>query len=262
MRKQFCSIIAAVLLIGACGAAPGYAATTNGAVTPPVHNLTPNSPTVQPITRGDPTRPLIALTFDACQALYQTPGYDAKLINELINTHTPATLFLGGIWMQSHPAQTKALAANPLFELGEHSWDHADFDKLSAALITTEINETQALMFHLTGRTATLFRFPYGRYTPQAVKLIAQTGLTSVQWDVVSGDPDPHVTAQRMIAAVTHRTRDGSIIIMHMNGRGWHTAEALPQIITTLRAQGFQFVTVSQLLGRAPIGTSTPVRSK
>jgi peptidoglycan/xylan/chitin deacetylase (PgdA/CDA1 family) len=52
-----------------------------------------------------------------------------------------------------------------------------------------------------------------------------------------------------MTDAVTRRCRPGSIIIMHVNGRGWHTAEALPEILRRLRAKGYRFVTVSQLLG-------------
>lgn len=206
--------------------------------------------TVQPITRGDPTRPQIALTFDACQTLYQKPGFDGKIIDALTRTHTPATLFLGGLWMQSHPAQTKALAASGLFELGDHSWDHPDFTRISPLRMASEITQTQAIMLHLTGQATTLFRFPYGHYTPQAVALVKSEGLTPIQWDVVSGDPDPRVTAQRMISAVITQARNGSIIVMHMNGRGWHTAEALPTVIAALQARGFQFVTVSQLLGK------------
>ena len=51
-----------------------------------------------------------------------------------------------------------------------------------------------------------------------------------------------------MITRVISQTRNGSIIIMHINGRGWHTAEALPTIIAKLREQGYELVTVSQLL--------------
>jgi peptidoglycan/xylan/chitin deacetylase (PgdA/CDA1 family) len=42
--------------------------------------------------------------------------------------------------------------------------------------------------------------------------------------------------------------RNGSIVVMHINGRGWHTAEALPAIISRLRERGFTFVTVSEML--------------
>lgn len=53
--------------------------------------------------------------------------------------------------------------------------------------------------------------------------------------------------------AVRERVQNGSIIVMHANGRGWHTAESLPQMIEYLQSQGYTLVTVSQLLGLEPI---------
>jgi len=56
-----------------------------------------------------------------------------------------------------------------------------------------------------------------------------------------------------MNRAVQTRVQNGSIIIMHANGRGWHTAEALPQMIEYLQRNGYTLVTVSQLLGLEPV---------
>ena len=249
MKKPFTLLVFVALFIGAYGVTPARALAAPPSTTARTPTALQASP-LQPITRGDPMRLRIALTFDACQTLYQKPGFDTKIIAELTQTHTPATLFLGGLWMKSHPAQTQVLAASGLFELGDHSWDHPDFTQINPIRMASEITQTQAIMLHFTGRAATLFRFPYGHYTPQAVALVENEGLTPIQWDVVSGDPDPHVTAQRMTKAVITQARNGSIIVMHMNRRGWHTAEALPNIIMALQARGFQFVTVSQLLGK------------
>jgi peptidoglycan/xylan/chitin deacetylase (PgdA/CDA1 family) len=190
----------------------------------------------------------VALTFDACETYDSPAGYDAAIIDILTNTQTPATLFMGGLWMQNHPDQTRQLANNPLFELGSHSWSHPDFSQISVEEMDTEIVQTQEMAWRLTGRVPTLFRLPFGTYTDQSLEVIASHGLRTIQWEVVSGDPDPNVQAEDMIRAITAEAQNGSII-MHMNGRGWHTAEALPTIIENLRAQGFTFVTVSQLLG-------------
>ena len=75
----------------------------------------------------------------------------------------------------------------------------------------------------------------------------------------MTGDPDPHITAQDIERAVAQRTRPGSIVIMHMNGRGWHTAEALPTVIKDLRRRGYQFVTVSQALQTGAGLTAMPI---
>jgi peptidoglycan-N-acetylglucosamine deacetylase len=205
---------------------------------------TPTSTPAPLITNGARDLPEIALTFDACPA----KGFDAGIIHVLTATQTPATFFLSGRWMQSHLTATELLASIPYFELGDHSWDHADFARLSRPQIDLEISRTEQLLSQSTHRSGTLFRFPFGASTPRAVQEIYRLGLTPIQWDVVSVDPAKSMTAAMLITRVLSQTQDGSIIIMHVNGRGWHTAEALPKIIEGLRGHGFRFVTVSQLL--------------
>lgn len=200
------------------------------------------------IEHGDRRQPLIALTFDACESPHQVTGYDEAVINILADTGTPATLFLGGLWLKHHFRQARALAANPLFELGNHSWSHPDFTTLSPAEMSREIERTQQALAHLTGRQPAFFRFPAGRYTSEALAAVNQHGLQAIQWDVASGDPDPHLTTQAIVEQVLRQARSGSIVVMHLNGASPHTAEALPAIIRQLREQGYTFVTVSQLL--------------
>jgi peptidoglycan-N-acetylglucosamine deacetylase len=111
-----------------------------------------------------------------------------------------------------------------------------------------EISRTQSLLTALTGRVPTLFRFPYGAYSARAAQEIFRLGLTPIQWDVVSGDPVKSRTAPLIERWILSQTQNGSIIIMHVNGRGWHTAEALPGIIAGIVDRGHRLVTVSQLL--------------
>lgn len=217
--------------------------------------LTPLSPE-PPITNGDRADPVIALTFDACQDPDLPAGYDDEIIRILIETDTPATLFLGGDWMRTHPDETRYLAAQPQFELGNHGWAHIDFATATVEEMIPEIERTQDIMWELAGRQPVVFRFPGGAYTEEALGVVAGSGVRPIEWEVVSGDPDPDITAERMIPWVVNQVQNGSIIIMHMNGRGWHTAEALPTIIEQLREQGFRFVTVSQLLGAPPAPAS------
>jgi peptidoglycan/xylan/chitin deacetylase (PgdA/CDA1 family) len=225
--------------------------------TDPVPGTAPELPPIEPtlVTHGDPSRPYIALTFDACQTVGSRTGYDQAIIRILNGTHTPATLFLGGLWMQQHPAQTQALAANPLFELGNHSWSHLDFTELSPEEMSREIVRAQDAMYQLTGRQPTLFRFPFDTYTDDALAVVGQHGLRAIQADVITGDADPRISTGDIVNTVTARAQNGSIIIMHMNTHGWHAAEALPPLIQRLRDQGYTFVTVSQLLGLAPLPT-------
>ncbi len=208
------------------------------------------TPTATPpplITNGLRDRPLAALTFDACPAR----GFDTGIIRVLTETQTPATFFLSGWWMQSHISATQLLASIPYFELGEHSWSHPYFARLSASQIDDQISRTETLLTRLAGHSDKLFRFPYGNYSTRALQEIYRLGLTPIQWDVVSGDPSSSMTAKLITSRVLSQTQDGSIVIMHVNGRGWHTAAALPAIIAGLRARGFQLVTITDLLRSA-----------
>jgi peptidoglycan/xylan/chitin deacetylase (PgdA/CDA1 family) len=203
-----------------------------------------------PVCHGSRTRPLVALSFDACQTR-KPSGYDAKIVQILKATHTPATFFLGGRWMETHPEATRQLAREPQFELGNHSYLHPHLRRVNDARLRDEITRTQAVLYELTGRRARLFRAPYGEYDARVLRTAASLGLVTVQWEVVSGDPCRQATARDLIATVTRRCRNGSIIIMHVNGRGWHTAEALPEILRRLRNAGYQFVTVSELMAES-----------
>jgi peptidoglycan/xylan/chitin deacetylase (PgdA/CDA1 family) len=74
-------------------------------------------------------------------------------------------------------------------------------------------------------------------------------GLYSILGDLPSGDPDPNFTKKILVRYVLKEAQNGSIVVMHINKGGHHTAEALPDIIRGLRKKGFTLVKVSTLLG-------------
>jgi peptidoglycan/xylan/chitin deacetylase (PgdA/CDA1 family) len=220
----------------------------------PLKHPPPPAPVApQVVYHGDRNRKQVALTFDAC-ATKIASGYDAEVIRILTETRTPATLFLGGKWMLEHAGQTRRLAANELFELGNHSFLHPHMTRLTDELVRRELTWTQIVMYSLTGRQAALYRPPYAETDERVSRIAARAGLVTVQFDLASGDPDPGISKERLVRAVTTGVRHGSIVVMHMNGRGWNTAHALPEIISELRRRGFRFVTVGEMLrdGRGP----------
>ena len=199
------------------------------------------------VAHGLRTKKKVALTFDACSTRHPS-SYDAIVTKVLVETKTPATIFLGGQWIQDEKEHARYLASLPGFELGNHSYDHPHLKQISDERIREELRRTQEVLFEVTGRKATLFRPPYGEYDERIVNLAAEMGLTTIEYDLPSGDPDKHVTKEKLVEYVTSSARNGSIIVMHINQRGWHTAEALPDIITILRKRGFTLVTVGELL--------------
>ena len=217
---------------------------------PTMHLLHPPalvSVTPEVVAHGPRAEKHIALTFDACSTR-KPSHYDERVTKVLVETNTPATIFLGGKWMEEESEHTRYLASLPQFELANHTFLHPHMTQVSDERIREELRWTQEVMYSLTGRQAHLFRPPYGEYDNRVVRIAAEMGLTTVEYDLASGDPDIHATRQKLVEYVTEKARDGSIIVMHINRRGWHTAEALPQIITELRKRGFKLVTVSELI--------------
>ena len=222
---------------------------------PPTVELTP-APRLEPVPtlvvlHGPRKKKRVALTFDACAT--QGPSqFDARVIRTLIDLQVPATLFLGGKWMEEHPDETMELASYPQFELANHTYLHPHLPRHDDARVREELLRTQDILYTLTGRVARLFRAPYGDLDLRVAHLAAEQGLISIQYDLASGDPDPNISTKRLLEYVTDSTRRGSIVVMHMNGRGWHTAEALPRIVLRLRKKGYRLVTVSELLALPP----------
>jgi len=220
---------------------------------PPVVRPTLQHIDVNFITHGDRERPYVALTFDLCQDPAYPAGFDQGIYQVLVETDARATFFVGGDWARTHPDEVQLVADNHLFELGNHSWSHPDLIDLSEGEIHAEVSKTQDILYKMTGRQPRLFRLPSGLFNDQVLSVIAYQGLYTIQWDVVTADPVPDNSAEKINKIVRDGVENGSIIIMHANQRGWNTAEALPEMIQYLRQQGYTLVTVSQLIGLEPM---------
>ncbi|MGA3118617.1 MAG: polysaccharide deacetylase family protein [Syntrophobacteraceae bacterium] len=210
---------------------------------------------------------LIALTFDLCEEEKEISGYDPGIVNYLRANGIKATFFAGGKWMRSHPEKTMQLMAEPLFEIGNHSWNHKNFRKLEKREARDQVLWTQAQYellreqlqrrpcFHAAGQLKTkipevprLFRFPFGACNRDTLRILQDLGLPAIQWNIVSGDPAKGRSATAIAQTVLRTARPGSIIVFHANGRGHGTADSLPIFAPGLQKAGFDFVTVSELL--------------
>jgi len=202
-------------------------------------------------TRGAATCHAVALTFDLCP-VRQGPGFDRSLVHFLEERRIHATFFASGAWMASHDAELRELIAQPFFEIGTHGQEHAHLPTLTPEKQSAEIRGAVVTLGDRYGVHATLFRPPYGEYTPQTVLEAGSLGQTVVMWSVVSGDPDPKLPAAGIVDDVSSRLRNGSVVIFHANGRGWHTSETVPAVYARAIAKGFAFDTISELSRCAP----------
>lgn len=207
----------------------------------------------QVVTSGPATCPGVALTFDLCPVLGSS-GYDKPLFDLLLTRHVPATFFLSGRWITRHAEETKDLLTVPFFEIGTHGQVHAHLPLLKADGQQAEMLAPARVLRTRYHREATLFRPPYGEYDETTVETARKLGLQFILWSVVSGDPDPMLSAQKIKDAMERSVRQGSIIVLHANGKGRHTREVVDFLTADLLPRkGLRPMTITELLTcRAP----------
>jgi len=212
------------------------------------------------------TRPLVALTFDldmtpemaaAARAGFKWINTDGTSYLESMNVH--ATLFMTGMWAEVYPAEARRLAANPNFEIGNHSYSHPAFHSpcyqlgsVSRTAQGGQVQRAQQAIERVTGVTPKYFRFPGGCYDHAALDIVHAAGLIPVQWSVNSIDAF-NFYPQQIVGTVLAGVKPGAIVMMHLvRANAPSSAAALRLIIPALQRRGYEFVTVSELLAAGP----------
>ncbi|MCZ7664619.1 MAG: polysaccharide deacetylase family protein [Thermoleophilia bacterium] len=194
------------------------------------------------VRQGPTDRPRIALTFDdnfntarALATLGVLERYDVE-----------ATMFVIGNAVNAYPSITRAIADGG-FEVADHTRSHPQLTRLSWSSLLGEIGGGTAAYRAATGRrTVPLFRPPYGATNSTVAAAAGAKGfLYVVNWDVDTNDWRG-LSGGTIRDHVLRHAHNGAIVLMHLSAP--HTAEALPGIITGLRARGYELVTVSELL--------------
>lgn len=198
------------------------------------------------------TRNVVALTFDA--------GANADAVTSILATlqreHVPATFFLTGDFVRNFAAAARAIAAAG-YRIGDHTITHPYLTRLGDAAVRHEIVGGAQQITAVTGSSpAPLFRFPYGDADARTIAIANQVGYVPVRWTVdtlgwegTAGHISATVVVNRVLAAL----RPGEIVLMHVGSNpDDHTtfdANALPQVISEIRARGYSFVTLDALTG-------------
>ena len=212
------------------------------------------------VTKGSTASKVVALTFD--------DGSDGTNINKILDilsaNNVKATFFLTGSGAKNHPSWIKNISAKG-HQLGNHSYSHPDFTKISAAKIKSELDTTETTIKGITGKTTKpIFRAPFGASNASVLKAVGDAGYThTIQWNIDTVDWKG-VSSTQITNKVMNNIVPGSIILMHTGAGASGTPGALPGMISKLKAKGYKFVTVSELLNlsSAPVsGTKYTVKA-
>ena len=196
------------------------------------------------IRQGPGDEPQVALTFD--------DGYAGHITDDVLDVlgeyGVAATFFLNGEAIEDHPEQARRVVDEG-HELANHSHTHRDFTGLSSEEIFQELQLTEDAALAATGQEISrLFRAPYGSFNQEVLNLVGEAGYAyTIQWTIDTLDwqgPSPETIYDRVISDV----EPGAIVLLHVNHEAVNTAAALPGIIEELTAQGYEFVTVSEMI--------------
>ncbi len=194
----------------------------------------------KPVYAVERSDKVLALSFDASWGATHTENILAILDEYDVKT----TFFLVNLWIEDYPELVAEIDRRG-HEIGLHSATHPYFTSLSSAEITAEIQANEEAVREITGKTPTVFRFPYGDYNSNTVNTIHSLGLEAIQWSVDSLDWQ-ELSASEISLRILDSVNPGAIILMHNNGA--HTAEALRTVIPSLLGEGYRIVPVSELL--------------
>ncbi len=185
----------------------------------------------------DPNLPMVALTFDDGP----NPSSTTRILNTLEKFGVVATFFDLGYLVDAHPEITQREEAIGC-EVGSHSYNHKNLNKLSAAQLKQDVEKTEAVFERVLGHKFVLFRPPYGNANNTVQKNI---NYPLINWNVDSLDWKYRDKTKNLNRIFQTKNFDGHIILMHSIHEA--TADTVEDLVPELLRRGYQLVTVSEL---------------
>jgi peptidoglycan/xylan/chitin deacetylase (PgdA/CDA1 family) len=204
--------------------------------------IAPVAPKV--ISRGASGRREVALTFDAGGA----EGQPFSLLSTLEKANVPSTWFFTAEWAQAHQSVIDRVVADHIV-IGNHTIDHPDLANpvRSSSYVCYQLGLTnQIIVDRSSVATRPYFRPPYGSYNTLVVNAAAGIGYYTVMWSIDTLDWKDTTTATNILNTVKSQLGPGKIILMHVGSL--HEPEALPSVIAYIQSQGYNIVSINQLL--------------
>ncbi|NMA82590.1 MAG: polysaccharide deacetylase family protein [Epulopiscium sp.] len=200
----------------------------------------------QIVSSGPSEKKRVALTFDDGPHPIFTP----QILDILAENEAKATFFVLGMYAQRYPDIIKRQAAEG-HEIGNHTFTHIDIHQVSKEQIEDEFLKTQEIIFSLTGSFSSLFRPPYGLYDVDILNLTKENNTTLILWSTFQDSKDwSNPGINKIVDVTVSKIQNGDIILFHdyVYKKNSHTVEALKIILPKLKEEGYEFVTVSELL--------------
>lgn len=199
------------------------------------------------IWNGNRDEKLVCFTFDDGPH----PSFTPRLLKLLREQDVKVTFFFIGRNVDICPDIARAALADG-HELANHTYDHIRLTGMPPAVIERELTEGAASIERATGVWPIVFRTPGGGYSQEVLNVAQRLGMTMAQWSSNAMDATQangeNPSPDRIYRNVMSTMKPGSIVLLHEPSKG--SLEALPRIIRDLRAQGYRFVTLKEMMER------------
>jgi peptidoglycan-N-acetylglucosamine deacetylase len=192
---------------------------------------------------------LLALTYDDGP----NDPYTWRVLEMLEHHGVKATFFLIGQFVQQKPDIARALVEAG-HAIGSHTWDHPNLIFCPTSEVRRQLEQAQKAIFDATGVKPNLFRPPFGGRRPTTLRTVRASGLLPIMWNVTCYDWKA-TSARQIVAHAERRIRGGDVILLHDGGYGRmgadrsRTVEASDHILTRYKGEGYEFVTIPQMMG-------------
>lgn len=193
------------------------------------------------ITRVQTDRKKIAITFDSTGSGVRAD----KLLNLLDQYGVKCTFFIQGGVLKSQPEHAVRVSQRG-HELANHSMYHPDMREIGNEMILREIRDCSEIIRETTGQEVCLYRPPSGNHTFRDLAISRALGCEPILWTFDSKDCAYWLPLETILGRLEKKSEPGAIILMH--DYGVCTIPALETYIPEMQAQGYEFVTVSELL--------------
>jgi peptidoglycan/xylan/chitin deacetylase (PgdA/CDA1 family) len=214
------------------------------------------------LVSGPADERLVALTFDDGP----NPPYTDRILDVLRKERVHATFFVVGRAVAAHPSVAERIVREGN-AIGNHTWDHEHLLVLPRSAVHAELARTDEAIFRATGVRTRLMRPPFGARDFGSLRQVRKDGYTVVMWSVPLPNDWEQPGGATIAERVVDRVTSGSIIVLHDGNRGMlcgvdhrvparscdrgQDVAATRTIVETLKARGYRFVTIPELMQAA-----------
>ncbi len=193
----------------------------------------------EPIYQGNTGQKLVAIDVNVDWGEEYIPA----MLEEFEKHEAKVTFFVTGVWAEKNPDMIKKIDKAG-HSVQNHGYKHLHFNSLAESEAINQIKKAEEIIYKIIEKRSKFFASPYGEQNRQIMQAVSSIDYDLIMWSIDTIDwqrPDPGTIVKR----VTNKLHNDAIILMHPTEP---TVQALPELLATIKADGYKMVTIDQLI--------------